>query len=55
MRSLLDKDFVYVPSKDHGPDYMQRKMEFYRKIEEARAKEKAEKVSEIKPRIRSKT
>lgn len=51
MKSLLDPEFIYVPSKDHGPDYMQRKMEFYRKVEEARAKEKAEKV---KPLIRGK-
>lgn len=51
MKSLLEKDFQYTPSKDHGPDYMQRKMEFYRKVEEARAKEKAEKV---KPLIRGK-
>lgn len=54
MKSLLDKDFSYVPSKDHGPDYMQKRMEFYRKVEEARVKEQAEKVQQIKPRIRSK-
>ncbi len=54
MKSLLDKDFAYVPSKDHGPDYMQKRMEFYRKVEEARAKEPKKVIGEIKPRVKGK-
>lgn len=54
MKSILDQSFQYIQAKDHGPDYMAKKMEFYRKVEEARAKEKAEKVAQIKPRVRAK-
>jgi hypothetical protein len=54
VRSLLDKDFIYVPAKDQGPDYMQKRMEFYRRVEEERAKEQAKVVTVIKPKIRSK-
>ncbi len=55
VKSLLDRGFVYVQLKDQGPDYLRERMKMYREREEKRAKEKAEKVSEIKPRIRSKS
>lgn len=54
MKSLLDPGFSYVQLKDQGPDYLRERMKMYREREEKRAKDQAEKVSEIKPKLRAK-
>ena len=51
MKSLLDKDFKYVPSNSTD---LKSTFERVRKRQELEAKEKAAKVSEIKPRVKGK-
>ena len=47
MKSVFDRDFVYVRAKDMGPDYLQRKFSRLRKEQRAAEAETARKVSTL--------
>lgn len=48
MKSILDRSFVYTPSKDHqgDPTYLLRK---FKKIRAEQAKNRAEAVEKVQP------
>lgn len=54
MKSILERDFVYVPAKDQTVEYLREKFDAIRARIEAERKAANEKVSEIKPRMRAK-
>ena len=55
MKSILDRNFIYVPSKDQTVDRLKERFQQIRDEIEANKKEATEKVSAIKPRVKART